>query len=118
MVARIDNSSEEEEEEMALNLRKGLKDLLAGRNKGSSSKEAPMSQPLPTFPFPPLPNIVGLLPIPNLKKKRKEQEVENGEVVRQKEAKQQKTALDKGRASSVKSREDPGMAKVCQQHRT
>ena len=91
MVARIDNSSEEEEEKMAPNPRKGLKDLLAGRNKGSSSKETPMSQPLPTLPSPPLPNTVSLLPMPNLKKKRKEQEVENGEVVRQKEAKQQKT---------------------------
>ena len=38
--ARVDTSSEEEEE-MALNPRRGLKDLVAKRNKGSSSKEAP-----------------------------------------------------------------------------
>ena len=55
MVAKIDNSSEEEEEEMALNSRKGLKDLLVGRNKGLSFKEAPMSHPLPTLPSPPPP---------------------------------------------------------------
>ena len=42
-VAKIDDSFEEEEEEMAFNLRKFLKDLLMGRNKGSSSKEAPKS---------------------------------------------------------------------------
>ena len=42
-VAKIDDSFEEEEEEMAFNLRKFLKDLLVGRNKGSSSKEAPKS---------------------------------------------------------------------------
>ena len=43
IVAKIDDSFEEEEEEMAFNLRKFLKDLLVGRNKGSSSKEAPKS---------------------------------------------------------------------------
>ena len=41
-VARVDSSSEEEEE-MALNQRKGLKELLVGKNKGSSSKDAPRS---------------------------------------------------------------------------
>ena len=75
---------------MALNQRKGLKDLMVGRNKGSSSKEAPKSQlPLP-LPLPASPprTTVCLLPILNLKKKRKEQEVEEGEVVPQNEAKQ------------------------------
>ena len=61
--AQMDDSSEEEEEEMSLNPRKSLKDLLAGRTKA----------------------------IPNLKKKRKEQELEEGEVVRQ-ETKKQKMA--------------------------
>ena len=40
VVAWVDTSSEEEEG-MTLNLRKGFKDLVAGRNKRSSSKEAP-----------------------------------------------------------------------------
>ena len=43
VVARVVDSSEEEEEEMALNPRKGLRDLMVGRNKGSSSKEVPKS---------------------------------------------------------------------------
>ena len=85
-VARVDNSSKEEEE-MALNPRKGLKDFLWGRNKGSSSKKALNSLSFPTLP-PLLSPTVGLLPIPNLKKKRKEQEVEEGKVVCKKEAKQ------------------------------
>ena len=75
---------------MALNPRKGLKDLMFGRNKGSSSKEAPKSQlplPLPRPASPPT-TTVCLLHILNLKKKRKEQEVEEGEVVPQNEAKQ------------------------------
>ena len=71
VVAKIDDSSEVEEEEMALNPRKCLKDLLARRNKGSSSKETLKSQPLPTLP-PPLPSTTDLHPIPNLKKKMKE----------------------------------------------
>ena len=80
MVAKIDNNFEEEEEEMAFNPRRGMKDLLSGRNKGSSSKEALKSQPLSTLP-PLLPPTTSLLPIPNLKKKRKEQEVKEVEVV-------------------------------------
>ena len=42
VITRVNNSSEEEEE-MALNSRKDLKDLVAGRNKGSSSKKAPQT---------------------------------------------------------------------------
>ena len=42
LVSRVNNSSEEEEE-MALNSRRDLKDLVAGRNKGSSSKKAPQT---------------------------------------------------------------------------
>ena len=41
MVAHLNSSFEEKEEEMALNQRKGLRDLMAGRNKGSTSKEIP-----------------------------------------------------------------------------
>ena len=83
---------------------------MTGRNKRSSFKEAPKSQVPLTLPPPPPPTTtVNLLPYPNLKKKRNEQEMEEGEVVPQKEAKHQKTAKDK-RASSVDSREDPSMA--------
>ena len=86
IVARVDSSSEEEEE-MALNQRKGLKELLVGKNKGSSSKDAPRSQPLPALPFPPPPTL-NLLPLPNLKKKWKEKKgAEEGEVIPQKEPK-------------------------------
>ena len=86
IVARVDSNSEEEEE-MALNQRKGLKELLVGKNKGSSSKDAPRSQPLPALPFPPPPTL-NLLPLPNLKKKWKEKKgAEEGEVIPQKEPK-------------------------------
>ena len=117
MVVRIVNSSEKKEEEMALNLRKGLKDLMAGRNKELSSKEVPKSQVLANLPPPPPPppptTTHSLLPNPNLKKKRKEQEVEERETVPQKEAKQQWIAKDK-RVSSMDSREDLSGAEVRQ----
>ena len=66
VVARVDPSSEEDEK-MDLNPRRGLKDLLAGRNKGSLSEKTfkslvlanlPPLHPLPTTTF-------GLLPIPD-----------------------------------------------------
>ena len=82
VVARS-NSNSQEEADMALNLRRGLKDLVAGRNKGSSSKEVPKSHVvdnLPPSPPPPITSL-GFIPLPNLKKKRKEQELEEGEVV-------------------------------------
>ena len=88
IVARMDNSSEEEEKK-ALDRKKGLKKLLVDRAKGSVQKDTSRSQPLPTLLPPPPPPAVNLLAMPNLKKKRKEKEVaEEGEVVRQKEPKQ------------------------------
>lgn len=98
---------------MSLNLRIGLRDLMVGRNKGSSSKEVPKSQDPANLPppFPPPITALGLLPIPNLKKKRKEQEPEEGEMIPQKGAKQQKTAKDKY-TSSVDSREEPNGVEV------
>ena len=75
VIACIDESLEDEEE-MALNKKKGLKELLMERNKGTSG-----SQPLLASP-PPLPPTISLLLIPNLKKMRKENEIaEEGEVV-------------------------------------
>ena len=53
------------------------------------------------------PPVVNLLPMPNLKKKRKEKE-----VVYQNEPKQQKMAKGQEWASSMKSREDQHVAEV------
>ena len=75
---------------MALNLRRGLKDLVAKR-KGSSSKDAPQTLLPPNPPLPPLPFPLD----PNLQKKKRK-----GRLFLQK---QQKTARDR-RASSVESK--------------
>ena len=69
IVARLDSNSEQEQE-TALNSRKCLKELLARKNKGSSSKDAPRSQPFPALPPPPH-LALNLLLMPNLKKKKK-----------------------------------------------
>ena len=75
---------------MALNLRRGLKDLVAKR-KGSSSKDAPQTLLPPNPPLPPLPFPLD----PNLQKKKRK-----GRLFLQK---QQKTARDR-RASSIESK--------------
>ena len=96
---------------MALNRKKGLKELFVERNKGTLRP-----QPLHTLLPPPSPPTVDLLPIPipNLKKKRKEKEiVEEGEVVSQKESKHQKMAKDKGCPSSIESKEAEYLADMC-----
>ena len=100
VTARVDENSKDKEE-MALNRKKGMKEFLTERNKGISE-----SPPLPAPPPPLPPPTVSLLPIPNLKKKRKENEIiKKGKVVPQKKPKQQKMAKDKRRTSSMKSKE-------------
>ena len=85
IIAQIDNNSEEEGEEMALNRKKGLHELLANRAKGLVPKDTSRSQPFPCLPPPP---TVNPFVVANLKKKRKEKEVaKEGEVVTQKEPK-------------------------------
>ena len=111
VVTRVDTNSEEEEE-MTLNPKRGLRDLVVGR-KGSSSKDAPQTQLPPNPPLPPLPSILGLHSNPNLqKKKRKGKEIKEEEIVPPKDPKQQKTTKDK-RGSSVESKEDSLEAEVC-----
>ena len=87
VVVWVDKSSEEEVE-MALNLRRGLRDLVVGR-KGGPSKDAPKTQLPPNPTLPPLPSPLSLLPDPNLqKKKRKGKKIEEGEFAPPKDLKQ------------------------------
>ena len=96
--------------------RPGLKGLLANRNKGGNSKEAPKTQ-LPAIPPPYPPTDLGLLAMPNLKKRRPDHELEEGEVASRNDNKQQKMAKDPRdkRGASVDSRDE---AEVCQPQRT
>ena len=72
--------------------RLGLRGLLA-KNKGGSSKEAPKTQP-PKIPIPPPPANLGLQVMPNLKKRRPDQGLEEGKIITRRESKQQKTNRD------------------------
>ena len=107
IITQVDLESEEEEEQMDQKKRLGLKGLLSNRNKGGSSKEAPKTQPL-TIPAPPPPTDLGLLAMPNLKKRRPDQDLEEGELIPRKENKQQKMAKDPRdrRGPSVESRDE------------
>ena len=87
IITQVDLESEEEEEQMDPKKRPGLKGLLASRNKEGSSKEVSKTQP-PIIPPPPPPTDLGLLAMPNLKKRRPDNELEEGEVALWKENKQ------------------------------
>ena len=122
IVGRVDPSSEDEEEDMDLKKGNSLKGLLANRNKGSSSRQAPRSQvplSLPPLPTPPLVSL-GLHAMKDLKKKRTVHELEEGEVVPPKGTKQQKVAKDPKdrRSTSVDSREEHDLVEVLLQQRT
>ena len=83
VIAHSNNSSEEEEDSMALNKHnKSLRELMASRGKGSTSKEATKSQVPSNLPPPPpqIPTDLRLKPNPDLKKKRPLEALEEGEV--------------------------------------
>ena len=80
VITRIDSEPEEEEGAMDPKKRPGLKGLLASRNKGGNSKEAPKTQPPIVLPPPLPPTDLDLQAMPNLKKMRTEHELEEGQV--------------------------------------
>ena len=82
VIAQVDTSQETEEEGMDLKPRSGLRGLLSSMNKGQSSKDVPKEQPTSKAPPPPLPptSDAALQPIPNLRRKRLVEELEEGEV--------------------------------------
>ena len=86
VIAQVDTSQEIEEEGMDLKPRSGFRGLLSNRNKGQSSKDATKEQPISKAPPPPLPSTsdAALQPIPNLRRKRPVEELEEGEVGREK----------------------------------
>ena len=110
IITQVTNSSEEEEEGMDLKQRIGLMGLLANRNKGSTSKEAPKTQVPTNLPPPPPPQLATDLELkanPNLKKKRTAEDLEERKVGPQKRAKQQRKTREpkEKRAQSVESRD-------------
>ena len=74
---------------MDLKPKSSLKGLLVNMNKASTSKEVPKTQVPPSLPLPlpPTPTDLKLKAIPNLRKKRPVEDLEEGEVAPQKGAK-------------------------------
>lgn len=99
---------EEKEEEMPLERKRGLYELLMGRAKGLAPKDASGSH------LPPPPLLVNPFTPANLKKRKKDKKVvEEGELVPYYEGvspKMPKTTKGKERASLVESKEDRHMA--------
>ena len=97
---------------MDLKQRTSLKGLLANINKESAFKDFPKTQVPRSLTPSHLPvTMVGLLANPDLKRKRKVQEVEEGEMIPPKGAKQPENAKDK-RAPSMESHEESNGAEV------
>ena len=86
VITRIDSESEEEEEEMDQKKRPSLKGLLASKNKRGSSKKVPKTQPPAIPPLSP-PTDLSLQAMPNLKKRRPDHELEEGELAPRKDNK-------------------------------
>ena len=96
---------------MDLKPRSGFRGLLSNRNKGQSSRDAPKEQATSKLP-PPLPSTTdpALQPLPNLRRKRPVEELEEGEVGPEK-AKQQKKGKEpkEKRTKSVNSQDEVAM---------
>ena len=111
VIAQVDSSQEIKEKDMDLKPRSSLWGLLSNRNKGQSSRDAPKEQATSKL-LPPLPPTTDpmLQPLPNLRRKRSVEELEEGEVGLEK-AKQQKKGKEpkEKRTRFVDSRDEAAM---------
>ena len=116
MITYVEDSSDDEVEKMAPKSNKSLRELMKGRNKVSTPQEANKSKsPMnPPPPPPQLPTDLGLKPVPELRRKRQHEVLDEGEIGPSKGNKQQKVTQDQWskRSSSVESREGPFAADV------
>ena len=117
MITYVEDSSNDEVEEMVPKSDKSLRELMKGRNKVSTPQEANKSKP-PVNPPPPLPQLpadFGLKSVLELRRKRQHEVPDEGEIGPSKGNKQQKVTQDQRgkRSSSVESREGPFAANVC-----
>ena len=111
VITYVEDSSDNEVEEMAPKSGQSLRELMKGRNKMPTPQEANKSKPSVNPPPPPpqLPADLGLKPNPELRRQRQHEGPEEGEIGPSKGSKQQRVSQDQRnrRSSSVESREDP-----------
>ena len=116
IVTYVENSSDNEEEDMALKPTPSLRELMKGRNKVPSPQEANKSKPPvnPHSPPPQLPADLGLKPNLELRRKRHQEVPEEGEIGPPKGNKQQRQSQDQRnrRSNSVDSREELPVAQI------
>ena len=116
IITYVEDSSNNEEEEMAPKTGPSLRELMKGRNKPPSPQEANKSKPpVNPPPLPPqLPANLGLKPIPKLRRKRHPEALEEGVVGPPKGSKQQRQSQDQKsrRSNSVDSQEEFPVAQV------
>ena len=96
MITYVEDSSDDEVEEMAPKSNQSLRELMKGRNKLSTPQEANKSKSPVNLPPPPpqLPTDLGLKSIPELRRKRQHEIPDEGEIGPSKGNKQQKVAQD------------------------
>ena len=116
MITYVEDSSDNEAEEMAPKSNQSLRELMKGRNKVSTPQGANKSKPLVNPPPPPSQLLadLGLKPVHELRRKRQHEVLEEGEIGPSKGNKQQKVAQNQRskQSSSVESREGPLAANV------
>ena len=116
IITYVEDSSDDEAEEMAPKTSQSLREFMKARNKPLTPQEA--NKPKPSMNLPPsspqLPADLGLKPNPELRRKRQHETLEEGEIGLPKGNKQQKVSQDQRgrRFNSVESREDPLAAQV------
>ena len=116
IITYVEDSLDNEEEEMALKPTLSLRELMKGRNKVPSPQEANKSKPLvnPHPPPPQLPADLGLKPNFELRRKRHQEVPEEGKLGPPKGNKQQRQSQDQRnrRSNSVDSREELPVAQM------
>ena len=112
----MEDSLDNEAEEMAPKPNQSLRELMKARNKEPSPQEANKFKP-PVNPLPPPPQLpanLGLKPNPELRRKRVQEALEEDEIGPSKGNKQQRQSQDQRsrRSNSIDSREDLPVAQV------
>ena len=118
----VEDSSNNEAEEMASKSSKSLRELMKRRNITPTPQETHKSKPPVNRPPPPphLPADLRLKPNPKLRRKRQQEAPEEGEIGPPKGNKHQRKSQDQRnrRSNSVESRENSPMAQVRRTQRT
>ena len=116
MITYVEDSSDNEVEELAPKSSQSLRELMKGRNNVFTPQDANKSKPLvnPLPPPPQLPVDLGLKPNPKPRRKRQHEVLEEGEIDPSKGSKQEKVIQDQRSksSSSIESREGPLTADV------